>query len=477
MIKPIRKMPIVASTMILLIGYLPVAFGHEVSLSCPTAFGPVPDASGLIAYYPLDGNTADVSGNGMDAIEVNAANPAEGKVGQGYHFNGKDSYIRLPLDISPFAYSQITITAWIKPEALNGARYVINQGDHGNRNLFISNGSVSAGRALVGNPKHTIYADRWTFVALTYDQAAGTAVLLSGSTISMLDKVVIPELPRPSVLLGAKAPGNSGFAGVIDEVRIYNRALTTTELAGLSRAGSGTTVAGSISPNQLPGDQFGSGIPTQSSAPQGINTPSISTSNPFGDDVQSIGPTGQPGNGDSSQPGIPSENQCATVDCPMGQICVNGGCFDAAVLPTGPGNQMVASTSSGPGLEGTACSLILPASSGGVLAGRWQTISSTEGGSVFGSSALGSSTIGSSALAVTVDFYGPDSNLSGHIWVVANSWLGETNVDEPLSSVSLTGSTARFSSPNTGESVGVVSSDGSKITVDVFVLERVVCGS
>ncbi len=190
----LTRIPCVATVAaVLLLGYVPAAFGHEVSLSCPTAFGPVPDASGLIAYYPLDGNTADVSGNGMDAIEVNAANPAEGKVGQGYHFNGKDSYIRLPLDISPFVYSQITITAWIKPEALNGARYVFNQGDHGNRNLFISNGKVSAGKALVGNPKHTIYADRWTFVALSYDQATGTAVLLSGSTISTLDKVVIPE--------------------------------------------------------------------------------------------------------------------------------------------------------------------------------------------------------------------------------------------------------------------------------------------
>jgi len=330
----LTRIPCVATVAaVLLLGYVPAAFGHEVSLSCPTAFGPVPDASGLIAYYPLDGNTADVSGNGMDAIEVNAANPAEGKVGQGYHFNGKDSYIRLPVDISPFAYSQITITAWIKPEALNGARYVFNQGDHGNRNLFISNGKVSAGKALVGNPKHTIYADRWTFVALSYDQATGTAVLLSGSTISTLDKVVIPEQPRPSVLLGAKAPGNSGFAGVIDEVRIYNRALTTTELAGLSRAGSGTTVAGSISPNQLPGDQFGGGIPTQRSAPQGINTPSISTSNPFGDDAQSIGPTGQPGNGDSSQPGILSENMCATIECPLDYICVDGTCYDD---PNGP---------------------------------------------------------------------------------------------------------------------------------------------
>ncbi|NOX70013.1 MAG: hypothetical protein GXP15_12550 [Gammaproteobacteria bacterium] len=251
MTKPRSKLSVATLTMILLSGFLPAAFGHEVSLSCPAAFGTVPDASGLIAYYPLDGNAVDATGNGMDAIEVIAAEPVKGKIGQGYYFNGKDSHILLPLDISPYAYSQITVTAWIKAETVKQKRYVVSQGEKGDRNLFIYNSAVSASRALVGDPKHTIYPDRWTFVALTYDQAADTAVLLSDSTFSALDKVGIPEQPFPSVLLGARAPGNSVFAGVIDEVRIYSRALTTTELAGLRNGSSPTRVAGSGEPNQI----------------------------------------------------------------------------------------------------------------------------------------------------------------------------------------------------------------------------------
>jgi len=229
-----RILLVLVSAVILLTGYLTTAYGHEVSLSCPVEFGPIPDESGLIAYYPLDGNTADVSGNGQDAIEINAVTPAEGKVGQGYHFNGKDSFVRLPVDITPTVYPQITVTAWIKPEAVNGTRYVINQGDHGNRNLFISNGVVTASSSsgLIGQRRHAAFANRWIFVALTYDQEAGTATLLSGSYLSAAE-AKMPEMPRPSVLLGAKAPGNSGFVGTIDEVRIYNRALTVSELAGL----------------------------------------------------------------------------------------------------------------------------------------------------------------------------------------------------------------------------------------------------
>jgi len=314
-----RNTCVAVTAAVLLIGFLPEAVGHEVSLSCPTGLGPVPDASGLIAYYPLDGDTADASGNGMDAIEVNAVEAAEGKVGQGYRFNGKDSFIRLPLDISPYVYSQVTITAWVKPEILTSARYIVNQGDHGNRSLFISNGAVSAGSALVGNGKHTVYADRWVFVALSYDEAAGTAVLLSNATFSAVDKVVIPDLPRPSVLLGAKAPGNSGFAGIIDEVRIYDRALTATELAALKAESrtTGPTNSGSLISESSDAGADACAAVTCSADQVCVN----------GGCFYSAG---------SLVPATNTENACANVSCPTGQVCVNGGCFDSAdsLVPT-----------------------------------------------------------------------------------------------------------------------------------------------
>jgi Concanavalin A-like lectin/glucanases superfamily len=348
MLRPSSKPSIVTLSTILLSAYLPAAFGHEVSLSCPAAFGTVPDAAGLIAYYPLDGNTNDASGNGMDAIEVVAARPADGKIGQGYYFNGKDSYIRLPLDISPYAYSQITLTAWIKAEEVKQPRYVINQGDNGNRSLFVYNGAVSAGRALIGNRKHTIYPNRWMFVALNYDQATNTAVLLSGGNFSALDKVGIPEQPIPSVLLGAKAPGNSVFAGVIDEVRIYDRALSTAELAALKSDSSPASVAVSNQPNQLPAlDGSNKVQPGQSAnddpaAPLfDTSSPSIFTSAPleaqsadFCSDVTC--PAGQScfdgGCFDSMSPTLSQDvaAACANVTCPSGQACVDGGCFDNA---------------------------------------------------------------------------------------------------------------------------------------------------
>jgi Concanavalin A-like lectin/glucanases superfamily len=314
MTRATSKLSIATLLTILLGAYLPAAFGHEVSLFCPAAFGTVPDASGLIAYYPLDGNTSDASGNGLDAIEVVAARPAEGKIGQGYYFNGKDSYIRLPLDISPYAYSQITLTAWIKAEKVKQPRYVINQGDYGNRSLFVYNGAVSAGRALIGNRKHTIYPNRWMFVALNYDQATNTAVLLSGGSFSALDKVGIPEQPIPSVLLGAKAPGNSVFAGVIDEVRIYDRALTTAELAALKSDSSPASVAVSNQPNQIPAIDGSNKVQPGQSANDDPAIPLFDTSSP---NIFTSAP-----------PEALSTDICGDVTCPTGQTCFDGGCFD-----------------------------------------------------------------------------------------------------------------------------------------------------
>ncbi len=417
MTKPRSKLSVATLTMILLSGFLPAAFGHEVSLSCPAAFGTVPDASGLIAYYPLDGNAVDATGNGMDAIEVIAAEPVKGKIGQGYYFNGKDSHILLPLDISPYAYSKITVTAWIKAETVKQKRYVVSQGEKGDRNLFIYNSAVSASRALVGDPKHTIYPDRWTFVALTYDQAADTAVLLSDSTFSALDKVGIPEQPFPSVLLGARAPGDSVFAGVIDEVRIYSRALTTTELAGLRNGSSPTRVAGSGEPNRIrvldgsnmsqPGQSAWDGRATAAfdesspaifteaspSPTTGISSQRFDESSPA--IFTSAPPTDTPPqNFDESSPAIftsplppggaqvpdvgesheiqagPSAGACVNVTCPVDQICVLGGCFDgvnSAVIPSGDS-----------GCENVICPAGMACSNGGCFDSNFQNSSQND---------------------------------------------------------------------------------------------------
>ncbi len=449
MVKLTRILTIAASVVILLTGYLPAVFAHEVQLSCPTAFGPAPDESGLIAYYPLDGNTADVTGNGMDAIEVNAVNPVEGKLGQGYHFNGKDSFMRMPLNISPEVYPQITVTAWIKPEDLKSARYVVTGGDHSNISLFVSHGAVSAGGTVaVGDRRHTIYENRWVFVALSYDHTTNTAVLLSDASITAAD-ATIPEQHRPSVLLGAKAPGNSVFAGTIDEVRFYNRVLTTTELAGLRRSTGAPTRSAASQP----------GVPDYGDTPTQGPGSQIATTDPLrlpGDQFEGMNPAELPG---AQLPSV-GESSGAGSTTPL------QGVQDALTAARRDNTDLARSRISRPDLgsgpEGSACSNI---SAAGGLAGRWQ----------MSSSPVGVTGISVSAFSLTVEFYGPDSNLSGHIRAMAES--AQIDVNEPLSSVSLTGSTVRFSSPSLGEVAGEVSGDGLTIIGDNLALGRVACGS
>jgi hypothetical protein len=62
-------------------------------------FGLVPlvkaqSTSGLVAYYPFDGNANDFSGNGRNGTEYNGITYAPGIKGQAANFNGTNAYIK-----------------------------------------------------------------------------------------------------------------------------------------------------------------------------------------------------------------------------------------------------------------------------------------------------------------------------------------------------------------------------------------------
>ncbi len=68
-------------------------------------------ADGLVAYYRFDGNGLDNSGNGKDALRINATVEENGRFNQCYSFNGTNEYIEIP---QPFAglHTQFTIELW-----------------------------------------------------------------------------------------------------------------------------------------------------------------------------------------------------------------------------------------------------------------------------------------------------------------------------------------------------------------------------
>ena len=100
------------------------------------------------------------------------------------------------------------------------------------------------------------------------------------------------------------------------------------------------------------------------------------------------------------------------------------------------------------------------------IAGRWQGVAVIGSGLSYLESTL------------QVDFYGPDSSLSGHIWATQSGAQAGTTIDpfqsggneqantldEPLADVSITENTVSFSAPYIGEIVGVLSDDRTTIT-------------
>lgn len=213
--------------------------------------------NGLVAYYPLNGNANDASGNGHDGVGSGGLNYVEGIEGQAIAFDGVDDIVNIAHD-SQFNNSEITIAAWIKTDATNAEpegnhwTYLVFKGDHENYQYgIIASGNpdvelvTAASMYWTGAPSYdvdipytSISDANWhllvavmtsTYTTFYLDgQSMGTDTTLSYSwNINSTANIHIGGHPN---LLGG---GNGYFEGTIDEIRIYNRVLTETEIEGI----------------------------------------------------------------------------------------------------------------------------------------------------------------------------------------------------------------------------------------------------
>ena len=161
-----------------------------------------------------------------------------GRYGDALSFNGTSSLVRVADSASLDLTSGMTLSAWIQPRrSQSGWRTILQQQtDAYFLNASNETGALRprvAGRSarqlqyLSGPTANPVNA--WTHVALTYD---GTTC---GCTSTAPRS---PATPRPArsrrttspLWIGGNSPYGEYFHGLIDEVRVYNRALTPTEI-------------------------------------------------------------------------------------------------------------------------------------------------------------------------------------------------------------------------------------------------------
>jgi len=228
--------------------------GSDVSLKLvvlksdgETYYMPVSN-EGLVGYWPLDegsGNIAyDKSGNGNNGTLVNmeAGDWVDGVSGKALSFDGVDEYISLPAT-QDFASATLTIAAWIKADNFATYRglitikethftdYLVIRGNNSGFTLLIEDGNVV--KANTDTP--ALSTGQWIHVAFVQN-GSGWKFYLDGELSTLTDETetyCTDHLTISDVRIGCSDWASKYFDGLIDEVLIYNRALSATEIKAL----------------------------------------------------------------------------------------------------------------------------------------------------------------------------------------------------------------------------------------------------
>jgi uncharacterized repeat protein (TIGR02543 family) len=238
--------------MVLLFGML--IFVPSICTAGAMASGCAAPPSGMVSWWGGDNTALDIMGVNNGTLKNGATFSPSGMVGQAFSFDGVDDYVQVDDSATLRITNQITIDAWIKPSSLGGRvvdKILAGGGNgylldtYGSRIRFIVDSmSVNGGTSLTPGV--------WTHIAATYD-GSSLKVYLNGVLDGTFTPASPPAIPTNNLPLriGADSNGSSLFTGLIDEVEIFNRALSVGEISALHNAGSAGKCRCTESPSGL----------------------------------------------------------------------------------------------------------------------------------------------------------------------------------------------------------------------------------
>ncbi len=205
----------------------------------------VPAPAGLVSWWAGEGNANDIVGTNHGTLQ-NGVTFAPGMVEQAFSFDGTASYVRIPDDPSLGPVNAMTLDAWIKPEAPlhTYAPIVKKAGNNSGYALeFVGSNNVSfwvylTGRGWTSSASAPVPLGVWSHVAGVYD---GTAVslYLNGERVGLTSASGSIVVSDQALNLG-RDPINTDrlYHGLIDEVELFNRAVSASEIQAIYAVGS-----------------------------------------------------------------------------------------------------------------------------------------------------------------------------------------------------------------------------------------------
>ncbi len=211
-----------------------------------------PGTDNLVAYYAFENNTEDGSGNGYDATASGNPQYVSGPTGYGMamEFDGSNDYVRLPIGSAIAAMTDITVSMWANFSDLGGGwQRLWDFGNDEQVNMFVTPRMGTAGQlrfaiTIAGSGAESnitaaaTLPSGWHHVATVIDSASMTMKLYQDGKLAAEG----PTLTLPSDLgettenyLGrSQYAADAYYFGSLDEFRIYDRALSESEILFLA---------------------------------------------------------------------------------------------------------------------------------------------------------------------------------------------------------------------------------------------------
>ncbi|TGK88263.1 concanavalin [Leptospira bourretii] len=196
--------------------------------------------AGLVTYYPFNGNTKDY-GTEKNDLSVTGAAPTSDRSGNpnsAYLFNGASFMQKLSPTGLPMATDPRTICGWFNKTSTFG-EYIVGYGSFINSqgNGLVVSDTVTGMFGVSDDVTifHEGFRNQWMHLCGTYN-SGNVEVYENGVLRVSTSMPTWSTVAGPSLEVGRRLDGAGQFSGVLDEIRIYNRVLSLSEIRTLSGA-------------------------------------------------------------------------------------------------------------------------------------------------------------------------------------------------------------------------------------------------
>lgn len=210
----------------------------------------------MVGWWPADGNATDITPSPDNGTLNGGATFASGEVAQAFSLNGTTAYVSAP-DASKlnFGTGDFSIDAWIKTSSNTGVHAIVDKRVGNNAttftgyHLFTFNGNLAVQLAdgtffnFISTTNVADGAFHHVAVTVVRNSATGGNLYVDGVPVFNFNPTGRPgSLTNNAELrIGRNCPNtvlDTFFNGLIDEVELFNRALSAAEVQGIFKAGS-----------------------------------------------------------------------------------------------------------------------------------------------------------------------------------------------------------------------------------------------